>query len=326
MSDITAIADLAKTIGSEHPGGTALVPRSTENLLDTDDLFVERTDLSVALPVLLSALGWHGNRRNLAEAVPLDTETLDLTGLRNLMANLNYRSRPARVSLDEIEPASSRVCFCRREATPLLPWSGVASVCWHSIRALAARDTWIRGAAAAWRISSGMWARKKAWSRQEGESWFRTLVDRFRGLIIGTVVVTFSLNLFALGPPLFVMSIYDWVIGRNSSQTLIYLAIGIGIAVLGDALLRRACGILAYLGARLDYLLGLLDIQAVAVTSLRPTRSGRPSARKSRVSRISKRYERSLPGTLPRISWNCRSSSSRSRLSRFSAAASCSCH
>ena len=105
MSDITAIMDLAKTIGSEHPGGTALVPRSTENLLDTDDLFVERTDLSVALPVLLSALGWHGNRRNLAEAVPLDTETLDLTGLRNLMANLNYRSRPARVSLDEVEPA-----------------------------------------------------------------------------------------------------------------------------------------------------------------------------------------------------------------------------
>ncbi len=51
---------------------------------------------------LLNALGWRGDHRHVAEAVPHFTDNLDLDGFRAVMAHLNF-------SLSEIRTGQYRV-------------------------------------------------------------------------------------------------------------------------------------------------------------------------------------------------------------------------
>ena len=59
----------------------------------------QATDLSSCLVPLLEALGWHGHPRHVAESLPHFIDELDLTGFRNVMAQLHYSSRPVRLKL-----------------------------------------------------------------------------------------------------------------------------------------------------------------------------------------------------------------------------------
>ena len=66
--------------------------------------FAAASDLAACVVPLLSALGWRGNPRHVAEALPHFATTLDLTGLRNVMSNLGFTSRPERTALGDIDP------------------------------------------------------------------------------------------------------------------------------------------------------------------------------------------------------------------------------
>ena len=77
-----------------------------EEMLQSGELgeFRAVSDVAACLMSLLSALGWHGNPRRLAEALPHFADSLDATDLRNVLANLNYSCSPIRLSLHEIDP------------------------------------------------------------------------------------------------------------------------------------------------------------------------------------------------------------------------------
>ena len=66
--------------------------------------FTAASDLAACLLPLLKALKWKGDPRHVAEALPHFANELDLTGLRNVMAQLNYSSRPERLELAELDP------------------------------------------------------------------------------------------------------------------------------------------------------------------------------------------------------------------------------
>ena len=65
--------------------------------------FSAASDLAACLLPLLKALGWKGDPRHVAESLPHFANDLDLTGLRNVLATLNYSSRPEILTLETID-------------------------------------------------------------------------------------------------------------------------------------------------------------------------------------------------------------------------------
>ncbi|NQV82629.1 MAG: ATP-binding cassette domain-containing protein, partial [Rhodospirillales bacterium] len=91
----------------------------------------------------------------------------------------------------------------------------------------------------------------------EDADWFLTVGNRFRELALQALGITFVLTLLGLAIPLFVMAVFDQAVTSGSITTLKYLAIGIGIAVLGEIVLRSLrSGIFSFIAARLDNIVG----------------------------------------------------------------------
>lgn len=215
--------------------------------------FTAASDLAACLLPLLKALGWKGDPRNVAEALPHFANDLDLTGLRNVMATLNYSSRPERVTVDEIDPRLLPCLFLPDRAHALVIKSNrdgeieVFDSAAGEARTL--DDPHVRGTA--------YFFSPMADTGPARGGWFRGVLDRFRPLFWQAFFVTLFLNVMSLGAPLFVMNVYDKVIGTGSIPTLLAFCIGVAIALVFDTVLRSVrARILAFIGARLDNIMG----------------------------------------------------------------------
>jgi ATP-binding cassette subfamily C protein/ATP-binding cassette subfamily C protein LapB len=216
--------------------------------------FSAASDLAACLLPLLKSLGWKGDPRNVAEALPHFANDLDLTGLRNVMATLNYSSRPERVMIEEIDPRLLPCLFLPDKQHALIVKSnrdGEIEV-FDSASGEARRleDATIRGTAY-------FFSPMAAETGPVRGGWFRSVLDRFRPLFWQAFFVTLFLNVMSLGAPLFVMNVYDKVIGTGSIPTLMAFCVGVAIALTFDTLLRSVrARILAFIGARLDNIMG----------------------------------------------------------------------
>ncbi len=93
---------------------------------------------------------------------------------------------------------------------------------------------------------------------QSADQWFVQILKRFRKLVKHLVAMTFMLNIIAMFVPLFIMVVYDNVIGARSTHTIPFLMVGIGIARCCELIFRlvrsKTLGLLA---GRLDYIIGV---------------------------------------------------------------------
>lgn len=71
-----------------------------------------------------------------------------------------------------------------------------------------------------------------------GDHWFWRSFRSSYGLYRDVLVAAFFINLMAIALPLFTMNVYDRVIPNSAMETLWVLAIGVGIVVIADAILR----------------------------------------------------------------------------------------
>ncbi|HOP19634.1 MAG TPA: ABC transporter transmembrane domain-containing protein [Amphiplicatus sp.] len=86
-----------------------------------------------------------------------------------------------------------------------------------------------------------------------GQNWTTQLISAFAPHIRQIFLISFIVNLLALTPPIFVMSVYDKAIATRSLDVLAGLTIGISLIVAADFALRQIrVRLQAYLGARLD--------------------------------------------------------------------------
>lgn len=216
--------------------------------------FSAASDLAACLLPLLKALGWKGDPRNVAESLPHFANDLDLTGLRNVMANLNYSSRPARVAMDEIDHRLLPCLFLPDRGHAL-----VVKVDKHGEIEIfnSAESSWGGADGAGVRGTAYFFTPMATDSGPSRVGWFRTMLERFRPLFWQAFFVTLFLNVISLGAPLFVMNVYDRVIGTGSFPILWALCIGVGLALIFDTILRTVrARILAFIGARLDNIMG----------------------------------------------------------------------
>ena len=97
--------------------------------------------------------------------------------------------------------------------------------------------------------------RRERYFEDDKRGWFGGIATRFSQLGYQLLLITFVLNIMALATPIFVMGIYDRVIGTRSISMLIQFSIGIGIILIMTWVLRTLRSqIVSHFGARLDTL------------------------------------------------------------------------
>jgi ATP-binding cassette subfamily C protein/ATP-binding cassette subfamily C protein LapB len=232
------------------------------------DSFEPGSPAGRCLMPLLRALGWRGASRHLAEALPHFADSLDVADLRTVLANLGYRTVPERTRAGKVDPRLLPALFVDargrpfvlhpREADGALPaYDGTRGRTYARLPA--------RMPGTLYRIE-----RVDAAARGERLSWFARVALRFRPLLWLLLGISLLTNVLALAVPLFIMAVYDTLVASGggattgAATTLYWLIAGVGLAVTFDCGLRLLrARVLAYIGGRIDILLGQAAFQQV---------------------------------------------------------------
>ncbi len=208
------------------------------------------SDPATCLAPLLDAMSWRGTPRQIAEALTGAWDRLDIHDILNTMANLNFRSWGEKLRIGKIDPRLLPCLFETKRGEALVLWRGrggkIESYDAGTGQPVKKLKNLSVGTAYFFVPEDDEASPKKG-------SWIRTIARRFDPLVSRLMVLTVLLNTLALATPLFVMSVYDKVIGARSEETLFYLAIGVAIAIVCDGVIRlMRSALLAHIGGRLD--------------------------------------------------------------------------
>jgi ATP-binding cassette subfamily B protein len=260
-------------------------PKSNEDIsLVIRRQFEEESDLSICILPLLTSLGWQGQPRELAEAMPHLIRRMELSNLCSTMANigffpkhftsnlarLDHRLLPclflpnhqsAKVIL-KCQPNGNLLIFDsdQRTETEIKP-----SLKTGNIYLFQKKDVLLK-------------------SRQVESTWTRSLMLRFRGHIILSFFLTVAGTMLSLAPPLFVRSIYNWVLPSGDILMGVSLMFGVIIAIAINSLLVLIKGrVMAFVSGRSEYILGNSIFQRIIAL---PTTSIEGSSISNQVGRV----------------------------------------
>ena len=219
--------------------------------------FSQESDLSICLKPLLEAVKWEGRARELAEAMPHLVPRLDLSNLCSIMTNLGHHPRHLDGNLVTLSPRLMPCLFvpANQGAQVILEKlpNGKLRVFDSTLKAECEVD--------AKKIDGEIYVFRKDEStksaRETQQSWIGTLLWRMRRHIILVLALTLIGAVLSLATPLFVRMVYDSVLPSGDMVMGAYMAIGVVIVLVVDALLRNLRGkVLAFIGGRTDYVLG----------------------------------------------------------------------
>lgn len=219
---------------------------------------------AACLGPLLDAMAWTGTPRQLAEALTGSWDSMNVQAIRNTMANLRYASSPQRTRRGKID---KRLLPCLFEADngtvqvitrarngDVLVFDGNSRKTIRNPKSGSVKGT-------AYYFSKDQ--RGGAIRIQNG-SWLRTVAKRFESYVGQLLLLTFLLNMLALATPMFVMAVYDKVIATGDKQTLVFLGVGVGLAILSDIFIRTIRGaLLAQLGGRFEMIVGSATVDKI---------------------------------------------------------------
>ena len=219
------------------------------------------SDVTGCLLPLLSALGWRGSARRLAEALPHFAETLDVEGLRAVLARLGFASEGGRRSLQAIPEDDLPCLFVPDKGAPLVLWrEDSLTRLYDGASGQSATLNNLRGSGIAYSFAPA----DEETSPPEG--FFRHVLRRFRPQLNGAALLTAALYLLSLLTPLFVLFVFDRMGPRPDAGAALLVALGIAVAIAGEVGLRALRGrLLAHIGARA----ALLILPAVFQQNLR---------------------------------------------------------
>ena len=220
---------------------------------------------AACFPALVTALKIDAPLQSLCTTLPPKTTGINLVSLLNSLATLGYIAFPVRISLSSLDkrlmpclfvPDSKGDC----KPAPIVIISGEEKqicvfdskkeqVCYLPINEQEAKGTvyfFIREDEAE---TSLITSTREA----SGSSWFYSILQRFSNTFWQIFAISFIIRIVALAPPLFIMLVYDHVIGSHSPETLNPLLVGVLLALLTEWKLRTVrTKSLAWFGARTD--------------------------------------------------------------------------
>ena len=198
---------------------------------------------------------YHGrpfSETGLKARVPLGLEAEGADGAVRVLAAIGLKSRPLKMRIAQVDPGSLPALVLPDEADPLIltaidtaagqaefldPVSGEREQ--QALSVLSARQSGQvllvtpSEAATASRLSPDAVA-----IDPERSHWLWSELGRHKGAWMQVALAAFGVNLAGLALPIFVMNVFDRVIPNLAFVTLITLAIGVGLALLLDLVLR----------------------------------------------------------------------------------------
>ena len=265
-----------------QPAPAAERPAPQQSLADVvANYCMPPSDLGRCLPVLLEALDWQGQPRQLADALPHLRGELDLSGLCSVLSNLGMQPQHFHSGLDDMDArllpclflapgAPAMVVLARQADGSLRVFDGVAG-------AEAVLDPGAQAVQGeAYRFTA---IEPKQRQLQPGQSWLGRLLWRLRKHLVLVLALTIVSTGLALVPPLFVKTVFDTVIPGGDYALGAMLAVG-GMLMIGlDCVVRELKNrVLAYIGGRTEFVLStsvferVICLPATSMEGVSPTR------------------------------------------------------
>lgn len=242
--------------------GTALAlqnrPQADERLsMNILSRFKTPSDLALCLTALLKAMDWRGNPRQIAEALPHMAESLDLSGLRRIMANLNFTCKTLdRIRLQDIDPRILPCLFLPKDGPAMVVNDWDAARGFHVFNSGKFANEWIAPYSQIGEVNTFRPAEVKAEPAGQ-ESWSKRIFARFKPLLWLALALTIGINLVGLASPLFVLTAYNTVIPSGDAGIIPYLVAGMAVVLGIDWVLRGLRGqVLAFIGGRGEFIFG----------------------------------------------------------------------
>ena len=214
---------------------------------------------------LLTALEWNGEVHQICESLPHYPDQIDRVDFINTMANLNYQIQHTSINLGNLDHRLVPSLIVINEGTdreiPYIIFAGRKDTLnvfdGNTLKCIPFETIANNhGTIYTFRPLDESGLDKNQLSHQVHEKpsqWARFVSKRFTPVFKQIFLTSMIINLLALVSSLFVMAVYDKVIGNNAPETLYYLAIGTVMAIGFESLLRylRARS-LAFFGVRID--------------------------------------------------------------------------
>lgn len=213
---------------------------------------------------LLREMNWQGNDRLLFEALPHFDRIETIEDFRIVLNRINVSSKLYRGKATELTEAQLpclrvthndiQLLASKTESGEFRAYSGeTGQAVVLTAREVARQDVYV--------VSE---EREENSQVKGNRSWSSSASKQFRASIVSILAIGFVLNIVALGPPLFIMAIYDKAMGAKSIDVLITMAVGIGIVLLSEIALRRTKNVLqSYLGGRIDAIVGNMTFERI---------------------------------------------------------------
>lgn len=229
------------------------------------EAFGKKSPTAACFVPLLNELGWVGDYRDVAEALPHFANDMDLWDLRSALVLLGYTSEPEHTHFNKVDMRLLPCLFERKidgklfvitghEGTNILAFSDGR----HQTLDRASHD--FEGTAYFFSHAEVDEAEKS----DRIANWFVRAILRFKKSFTQMLVASLIVNLLTISIPLFIMVIYDKVVGAQSLKALPFLAAGMAVILLGDIRLRTIRSeIIAAVAGRLDYLTGVAAFEKV---------------------------------------------------------------
>ncbi len=214
---------------------------------------------------LLTALKWNGEIHQVCESLPHYPDQIDRVDFINTLANLSYHIRHTSINLKNFDQRLAPCLVVIHEDTnrerpyiifsdekqKLHAFDGTSHKCLPF-----AEISQNSGTLYSFNPLDEEGVEKNKLAQQVQEKpgrWARYISKRFTPVFRQIFISSFVINLLALVSSLFVMAVYDKVIGNNAPETLYFLAGGALMAIGFESLLRylRARS-LAFFGVRID--------------------------------------------------------------------------
>ncbi len=230
------------------------------------DAFAEVSPFAACLMPLLTAAGWRGTLRQVADALPHSADGFDLIDLRNTLATLGYDTIPRKTRADAIDPRLLPCLFVtgdgapqvivRRRGDELLVFDGADS-----------RMEWM--AAAGGPGTAYLMSQAEAdVGRDRGDAagsspWSRTFLRRFRGVAVAMLLHGMALGIVVPGAGLLAMALADGHAGPGGIDAMA-LVIAIVACLLIELAVRLArASLFARAAGRVDYLVSTAAMDRV---------------------------------------------------------------
>lgn len=255
--------DLVKSVStdgrkSEHHNLSPLeeqkrrIEETLAKVIEDDSI---KTPFDACLRSLLVMLNWTGETRRLVEAHPHLEPVEDIETMAAVLIRLGYKTKPVRMSLNEL----------RQEQLPCIalldddqPSMVISIEMDGSFLIFDGQDQTFRIHPADSKVATICLVSQISRPEQKQEenrnsTWFWNALRHFKKSIVAIIVLTFFANVLALATPIYVMNVYNSVIGTGTSNTLYYFLAAILAVFLLEIYLRILRGkLIAYFGARFD--------------------------------------------------------------------------